>query len=360
MGKEGSRKHAQLLKRIWRDPHWKSLPVDAQWLYEALISQDTTNFAGVIPLTDRKWSNLADDMTRDRIEAALNHLERERFIVIDWDSEEVLIRTYIRNDELWRQPRMMRLALGQADELQSATLRKALSDELVRLVPMVAGASASGVPESAWPELANQTQGVANALIKGLEHLGNPRQNLGSEQDPPGVGSNGAGVVSSNYIHRHQAPDTDTVRQEFPDEPPNDDYEPTEIETGTRATKPAKPSSPELSFIRLHVGQQLPRTVEAKLVTEVRKLSRYDRAVVESALKIWATRDGSPGLLPHLVSDELKRQKRPIETRPLTTRERNVIEGELLKDNPDPHFLAQYGITPSNTPTLKAIQGGIQ
>jgi hypothetical protein len=359
MGKEGSRKHAQLLKRIWRDPHWKSLPVDAQWLYEALISQDTTNFAGVIPLTDRKWSNLADDMTRNRIEAALNRLERERFILIDWDTEEVLIRTYVRNDELWRQPRMMRLALGQAEELQSETLRMALSDELVRLVPMVANASASGVPESAWPELATQTQSVANALVKGLEHLGNPRQNLGVEQDPPGGGSNGAGVVSSNHIHRHQAPSTDTAHHEFPPEPPIDNSEPIEIGTNARPTKPAKPSSPELSFIRLHVGQQLPRDIEAQLVTEVRKLSSFDRPVIESALQNWATRDCSPKLLSNLVSDELKRRRRPAESRTLTTRERNVIEGELLKDNPDPHLLAQYGINPSNTPTLKAIPGGI-
>ena len=98
----------------------------------------------------------------------------------------------------------------------------------------------------------------------------------------------------------------------LPDEPPIDDYVPTEIETSTRTT-PAKGSSAELTFIRTQVGQRLPAKVEQALVTEIRKLRQYDRPVIEEALRRWANRDGHPGLLPHLVSDVLKNGGRTTE-----------------------------------------------
>lgn len=96
----------------------------------------------------------------------------------------------------------------------------------------------------------------------------------------------------------------------LPDEPPDDDYVPSEIETGTRPTT-SEPSSTELTFVRTAVGRQLPKKVERGIVIEIRKLRRYDRLIIEEALAEWAGRDGAPGLLPYLVADILKRSNRP-------------------------------------------------
>ncbi|MER5838121.1 hypothetical protein ABT116_47380, partial [Streptomyces sp. NPDC002130] len=60
---QGGRKYAQLLKSIWNDTDWRALSRDAQWLYELLISQSSMNYAGVLDLTIRRWSNLACDTT---------------------------------------------------------------------------------------------------------------------------------------------------------------------------------------------------------------------------------------------------------------------------------------------------------
>ncbi|QHB37287.1 hypothetical protein SEA_GUDMIT_59 [Gordonia phage Gudmit] len=99
----------------------------------------------------------------------------------------------------------------------------------------------------------------------------------------------------------------------LPDEPPIDDYVPSEIETSARPSTP-KASSVELAFIRQQVGRDLPTKVEQSLVVEVRKLRRqYDRGVIEQALGKWSARDGAPGLLPYLVADIVKAGNRPAE-----------------------------------------------
>ena len=89
--------YAKLQKRIWRDADWRKLTADAQRMYWLLCSQETRSLAGVVPLTVRKWANYAADTTEDSVRAALNEFVGAQFIVVDWDTEEVLIRTFIRN-----------------------------------------------------------------------------------------------------------------------------------------------------------------------------------------------------------------------------------------------------------------------
>lgn len=94
----------------------------------------------------------------------------------------------------------------------------------------------------------------------------------------------------------------------LPDEPPDDDYVPTEIGTSARPTA-QQPTSMELTFIRTHIGQKMPRNIETQLVVKARPLIRdHGREPVEAALHEWGNRTGaSPGLLPNLVSDHLRK-----------------------------------------------------
>lgn len=130
---QGGRKYAQLLKSIWNDTDWRALSRDAQWLYELLISQSSMNYAGVLDLTIRRWSNLARDTTPADVRNALEELHMAYFVVVDWDTEEVLVRSLIRNDGLWKQARMLMIALNSAAEVQSPRLRFVLAEELRRL-----------------------------------------------------------------------------------------------------------------------------------------------------------------------------------------------------------------------------------
>lgn len=128
-----ARTHARLLLTIWSDPEWRALPHTCQWLYELLISQAYINAAGVIELKVAKWSRLAADVDPHAVEMALKTLEERRFIGVDHDEGEVLVRSFMRNDGIVKQPYMMKAALLAATQAGSPLIRSMLLDELRRI-----------------------------------------------------------------------------------------------------------------------------------------------------------------------------------------------------------------------------------
>jgi hypothetical protein len=125
-----AREHARILCRIWRDTDFKALSVDEQWLYEALLSQPTISNAGVLALTPRSWSRLSADMTLERVQAALAGLSTKRYVVIDEDTDEALVRTFMRNDGVSSNGKVFQNALKVALQVQSEALRHVLAVEL--------------------------------------------------------------------------------------------------------------------------------------------------------------------------------------------------------------------------------------
>ena len=92
-------KHAKVVTSIWRDRDFTTkLSRSEQWLYFVLLSQPSRSLVGVVPYQPRKWVRMASEVDIDVIDAALEVLERHRFIMVDGDTEEVLIRTYVRHD----------------------------------------------------------------------------------------------------------------------------------------------------------------------------------------------------------------------------------------------------------------------
>lgn len=128
-----TRSHGRVLASIWDDPDFQVLSVPAQRLYLLLVSQDSLNNAGRILLTVRRWSNGCVSTSPDDIRKSLAELDEHRFVVVDEDTEEVLIRSFIRNDGIVKQPQMMKNALREALAVKSPRLRSVLADELRKL-----------------------------------------------------------------------------------------------------------------------------------------------------------------------------------------------------------------------------------
>ncbi len=129
-----ARNFAKIHSSTWTDERFKSdLDVDSQWLYFALLSQGNINAAGVLPLQDRKWRRLAKGHTPQRIDAALAQLQAYWYVVVDEDTEEVLVRTFIRNDGIWKQPNVLKGALNHAKTTMSDTLKAVIWHEVDRL-----------------------------------------------------------------------------------------------------------------------------------------------------------------------------------------------------------------------------------
>src|SRR5690606_4713078 len=129
-----ARNYDQLRSSIWPIQRIKTaLSVDAHWRCFVRVAQPNTNPAGVVPLQARRWARFAHGMTGPRVTAALERLNAYWYVVVDEDTEEVLVRTFIRHDGLWKQPNVLKSALGHVQSTVSPTLRAVLRYELSRL-----------------------------------------------------------------------------------------------------------------------------------------------------------------------------------------------------------------------------------
>ncbi len=128
-----ARAHGRVLSSIWEDEDFIALTQQQQRLYLFLISQPNLNHAGLLPLTLRRWARKACGLTAAELEEHLDALAKAQFIVMDDDTEELLIRSFVRNDGVWRMPKVMGAMVSGAMEIESKTLRRALLAEMDRI-----------------------------------------------------------------------------------------------------------------------------------------------------------------------------------------------------------------------------------
>lgn len=128
-----ARGHGRISSGIWEDEDFLDLTEQEQRLYLFLISQPNLNHAGLLPLTLRRWSRKARGLTVADLDRLLAALEKARFIVTDDDTEELLIRSFVRNDGVWRMPKVMGAMVSGAMEISSRHLQHALLAEMDRI-----------------------------------------------------------------------------------------------------------------------------------------------------------------------------------------------------------------------------------
>ncbi|MGW2010937.1 hypothetical protein [Streptomyces nigrescens] len=128
-----ARGHGRILTSIWEDEDFKDLDEQQQRMYLFLISQPNLNHAGLLDLTLRRWSRKARGLTVAELEKRIAALEETRFVVVDDDTEELLIRSFVRNDGVWRMPKVMGAMVSGALEISSRRLQRALLAEMDRI-----------------------------------------------------------------------------------------------------------------------------------------------------------------------------------------------------------------------------------
>lgn len=202
---------AQILCRIWDDDDWKALSPRAQWFYMLLVSQASLNRAGIIALTTRRWAKLATGPNvAEQVSLAMVELEKARFIVVDEDTEELFVRSYMRNDGLSKRPNVFKRALRESLEVHSGKIRKALVAELRRLEHPDADLAADTIEKgSANPFEKGYAMRSPNPSAKGS----NPKGSRKGSRNPGGRGrgssssSVGSNSSSSALKRGTKAPD---------------------------------------------------------------------------------------------------------------------------------------------------------
>lgn len=107
---------------------------DAKILYTALLIEPTVNQAGIGALRERYWAKEAE-LTRAEVDQALRELDDGDWVLVDEDTEEILVRTIVRRDGVAEKPALLWAACRAALMVRSPRLRKALAAELRKLPP---------------------------------------------------------------------------------------------------------------------------------------------------------------------------------------------------------------------------------
>lgn len=186
-----ARTHGRIMASIWDDADFLALDEGSQRMFMFLLSQPDLSHAGLIPLRERRWARKAQHMSSGTIRDRLDSLAAKRFVIFDEDTEEVLIRTMVRNDGVYKQPKVMIRLREDAKQIESPLLRSAFREELDRL-PL--------------QELADQTRAAVEVVVAHLiEDFGDisagryPSERV---SDTPGDGTGEAieGVVDTPHV----------------------------------------------------------------------------------------------------------------------------------------------------------------
>lgn len=129
-----AREHARIWLDINGDDDFRRLSFDAQAFYTRIIlTEATLNYAGVADWRPKRLTVRAPDLALARIIAAATELEAGRYLLFDLDTEEVLARSYIRRDELLRNPKMAATVIKAYSSVASPVLRAAIVTEVKRI-----------------------------------------------------------------------------------------------------------------------------------------------------------------------------------------------------------------------------------
>ncbi|MFE0887865.1 hypothetical protein ACFW4Q_02320 [Streptomyces rochei] len=177
-----ARGHGRILTSIWEDTDFIALEEKEQRLYLFLISQPNLNHAGLLDLTLRRWARKARGLTVAELEKRIGRLEETHFVVVDDDTEELLIRSFVRNDGVWRMPKVMGAMVSGALEISSRKLQQALLAEMDRIPLDELNADPT--------KLRNGTEGPS-IRQQVADHISTLKKAFGTPTPDPSEGGNG-------------------------------------------------------------------------------------------------------------------------------------------------------------------------
>lgn len=325
-----ARSEARISVSIWNDEDFVALPPGPQRTFLMLVSQPDISYAGVIALRERRWSRLAAGLTREAVEADLEELVRTRFVVIDEDTEELLVRSFMRNDGVHRQPNVLRAALRDVEGVSSPAIRAALLPEVERM------ATAEGLPEASGDLLADLARTLRQGLPDGhAEGMPNPSENpspnpsaKGSRQDLKTEGGRGnVTAVSSDSPFP------------LPPDPPPAAVPPT-AGAKSRRTAP-KDDEPTAQLILSEYIDRCRKRPAGQVIGQLGKLIKamlaegIDPDDIRRGLAQWMTKGLNPSTLPSVVTEVMNAVPQPAPaTLPASNAPRAIPPDERCPDHP--------------------------
>ena len=127
------RDRANINTNIWTDQDWRDVPKSAKYLYLLLLTHPTLNYAGVVDWRPARIAAMSPDDTADSVRSDAEALQEARFVFVDDDTEEILIRSFLRHDGLLKQPKLSISMVNAFGSIASKPIRQIVTHEIQRL-----------------------------------------------------------------------------------------------------------------------------------------------------------------------------------------------------------------------------------
>lgn len=127
------RDHARIQTAIWSKPDFRELPVQAQHFYMLALSQPRLSYCGVLDYMPARLAKFSAKATTKSVTNAVTVLEDRGFVVVDHDTEELLIRTFVRHDGLLTSPNVTKAMVKDYQAVLSEHIKEVIVHELSRV-----------------------------------------------------------------------------------------------------------------------------------------------------------------------------------------------------------------------------------
>lgn len=92
------RSHGKLSTTVWTDEDHRSLGLVAQWLFAYLLAHPKVTICGVLDVSLARLARQCGEVTPEAVEAGLHELVAVGHIKVDWETEELMFRSFTRHD----------------------------------------------------------------------------------------------------------------------------------------------------------------------------------------------------------------------------------------------------------------------
>jgi hypothetical protein len=117
-----ARKFAQLHCDIWEDREFLALSPEARFVFVACFAQKIVNYCGVLVYSPARMAR-ATGYKPAQVTRAITELDKARFVLHDDETGEILVRSFVVNNNVCAQPQLRKAMERCFDEVLSDRLR---------------------------------------------------------------------------------------------------------------------------------------------------------------------------------------------------------------------------------------------
>lgn len=125
--------YAPIRRDLWADEDFGDLPALAQWLYLHVVTSPSLSYCGVSDWRPARIAARTSDLDAGDVERIALDLEVNAYLVIDRDTEEALVRSWVKHDGLMGKWNMAAAMARTYAEVVSRPLRGVIVHELKAL-----------------------------------------------------------------------------------------------------------------------------------------------------------------------------------------------------------------------------------